>query len=79
MRTRSKYVIVAGIWLGILVSVVVIGNAISERGNAALVITALLSCGVIQWVAHVAGVVKENVSNVKRKEVESDCGTRKKD
>ena len=78
MRTRTKYVIVAGVWVGVLVSIVVIGNVFLERGNAAAIIMALLGCGVLQWIAHVAGVVKENVSEVNRKKVDDHCGNQGK-
>lgn len=77
MRDRTKMQWVVTIWVIIMGSVVIVGNAFSYRENAAAILIALFSSDVLKWTAHVAGVVKENVAGVKRsREKEERSGTK---
>jgi hypothetical protein len=61
MRTRTKIQIAVSIWVIIMGSIIIIGNAISERSNAGPLLFYLLGGDVLKWGAHVAGVVAENI------------------
>lgn len=74
MRDRTKMQWLVTIWVIVMGSVVIIGNAFSYRENAAAILIALFGCDVAKWTAHVAGVVKENVAGVKRGRGEDDVG-----
>lgn len=68
MRDRTKMQWVVTAWVIVMGSFVIIGNTFSYRENAAAILIALFSNDVLKWVAHVAGVVKENVSRIQRQE-----------
>ena len=66
MRDRTKMQWVVTIWVIVMGSIVIVGNALSYRENAAAILIALFGCDVAKWTAHVAGVVRENIEGVKR-------------
>lgn len=66
MRTRTKIKIGVTIWTLLMASIVIIGNTFQERANAAPILGFLIGGDVVDWIAHVTGVVTENIS--KRKE-----------
>lgn len=68
MRTRTKIKIGVTIWTLTMASIVIIGNTLQERANAAPILGFLIGGDAMDWMVHVTGVVKENISQVKRKE-----------
>jgi len=71
MRDRTKMQWLVTIWVVVMGSVVIIGNAFSYRENAAAILIALFSSDVLKWTAHVAGVVRENIAGVRRRDKET--------
>lgn len=61
MRTRTKIKIAVTIWTLIMATIVIVGNTIQERSNAAAILGFLIGGDAVDWVAHVTGVVIENV------------------
>jgi hypothetical protein len=64
-RTRTKILVIALIWLGLLITAIVIGNLFAYRENAAAIIGALTGGGGFMFVFHVLTVSKENVSGTR--------------
>jgi hypothetical protein len=62
MRTRTKVCIVSSLWVGILVTIAIIVNCLSERSNTPAIILVLTGGDTLKWIAHIAGVVKENIN-----------------
>ena len=71
MRDRTKMQWLVTIWVVVMGSVVIVGNAFSYRENAAAILIALFSSDVLKWTAHVAGVVRENIAGVRRRDKET--------
>ena len=67
-RTHTKILILGLIWIGILVSVVTVGNVFSYRQNAAPIITALTLGGAGMFLINVVRAIK----TPKEKEVKPD-------
>lgn len=69
MRTRTKIKIAVTIWTLTMATIIIIADAINERANTDRILAVLIGGDMVDWIAHVAGVVKENVATVGRKEV----------
>jgi hypothetical protein len=65
-RDRTQMQWVFTFWVILMGSIVIVGNTFSERNNAATILLFLFGNDVLKWSAHVAGVVKENIEEVKR-------------
>lgn len=72
MRSRTQMQWIVTIWVIIMGSIVIIGNTVSYRENAAMILLFLFGSDVLKWTAHVAGVVKENIAEVKRQNTPID-------
>lgn len=70
MRTRTKIKIGVTVWIVVMSSIVIIGNTINERSNAAAILGILICGNTVDWIAHIAGVVTENVKGVRRDDKE---------
>ena len=68
-RTHTKILILGLIWIGILVSIVTVGNVFLYRQNAAPIITALTLGGAGMFLINVVRVIK----TPKEKEVKPDA------
>lgn len=66
MRTRTRAKIIFTTWVIIMATVIIIGNTIQERSNAAALLAILIGGDTVDWIAHIAGVVTENIKGVKR-------------
>jgi Kef-type K+ transport system membrane component KefB len=62
MRSRTKMQWILMVWTIVMATAVIIGNIIVERSNAPMMLGVLVGGNVLGFAAHIAGVVKENVS-----------------
>jgi hypothetical protein len=62
MRDRTKMQWILMTWTIVMATAVIVGNIVAERANAPMMLGVLVGGNVLGFAAHIAGVVKENIS-----------------